>query len=150
MRNNNGITIAALIKEIYLKLNNNISNEFRNTRLTIPQLMVVRILAKHKRLKVSEIGEMMNLTKGTISGIIDRLEKQEIILKIRSKEDKRIVYVELAENGKNLALEMKDTMGDYFDSIFSKCSEEDMKKIFEGLALLKSIVDELEVNLLDH
>ncbi len=141
---NKGILIASLIKEVYLKLNNNIAKEFRDTGLTAPQLMLIRIMAKNGKLKVTDIGTMMNLTKGTVSGIIDRLESQDILLRERSSEDKRIVYVELSEKGKNLTKTMKGTMNDYFSSLFADCSEEQMDTVIEGLKILKSIVDNLD------
>lgn len=141
---NKGILIASLIKEVYLKLNNNIAKEFRDTGLTAPQLMLIRIMAKNGKLKVTDIGTMMNLTKGTVSGIIDRLESQDILLRERSSEDKRIVYVELSEKGKNLTKTMKGTMNDYFSSLFADCSEEQMDTVIEGLKILKSVVDNLD------
>lgn len=145
-----GIMIASLIKEIYYKLNNNIGYEFKNTGLTIPQLTVLRILAKHKKLKVTDVSDLMNLTKGTVSGIIDRLEKQNLVVRTRSSEDRRVVYIELSEKGSNITESMRGTINEYFNTLFSKCSEEEISTIIEGLEILKSVVDNIGSQTLEH
>ena len=64
-----GIKIASLIREINLKLNNNISNNFKNSGFTTPQILLIKLLSIKGPLNVSEISEKMFLTKGTVSEI---------------------------------------------------------------------------------
>ncbi|MBB6631324.1 MarR family winged helix-turn-helix transcriptional regulator [Clostridium algidicarnis] len=137
-----GIKIASLIREINLKLNNNISNNFKNSGFTTPQILLIKLLSIEGPLNVSEISEKMFLTKGTVSGIIDRLENQEVVKRNRSNEDKRIVSVALTNKGEDITKTMRGTINKYFDTIFSICKEEDMEKIINGLDILKSVLDE--------
>ena len=137
-----GIKIASLIREINLKLNNNISNNFKNSGFTTPQILLIKLLSIEGPLNVSEISEKMFLTKGTVSGIIDRLENQEVVKRNRSNEDKRIVSVVLTNKGEDITKTMRGTINKYFDTIFSICKEEDMEKIINGLDILKSVLDE--------
>ncbi|MBU3196594.1 MarR family winged helix-turn-helix transcriptional regulator [Clostridium algidicarnis] len=137
-----GIKIASLIREINLKLNNNISNNFKNSGFTTPQILLIKLLSIEGPLNVSEISEKMFLTKGTVSGIIDRLENQEVVKRNRSNEDKRIVSVALTNKGEDITKTMLGTINKYFDTIFSICKEEDMEKIINGLDILKSVLDE--------
>ncbi|WP_081943547.1 MarR family winged helix-turn-helix transcriptional regulator [Caloranaerobacter azorensis] len=136
-----GLEIGLLIREINSKINSNLRHEFENTGLTVPQIMLIRILVKNKRLKVSEISKKMNLANSTVSGIIDRLEKQKILKKTRSSEDKRITYIELADKGREIGEYFHKTINSYFQKVFEKVSEEDMKVIFDGLQTLKKVLD---------
>lgn len=137
----NGFKIASLIKEINSKLNHSIKNEFKDTGLTVPQIMVVKTLAKHKRLKVSEISKEMHLVNSTVSGIIDRLENQDIVSRVRSKDDKRVVYIELSKKGIELIGNYRDTINNFFEDIFINTSQEDIVTILTGLETLKDILD---------
>ncbi|GAA0179265.1 hypothetical protein SH2C18_21640 [Clostridium sediminicola] len=137
-----GFQIASLLKEINSKLNHSIKNEFKDSGLTVPQISVVKILVKHKRLKVSEISKKMNLVNSTVSGIIDRLEKQNIVERVRSKEDKRIVYIELSSKGNELVKGLRHTINNYFGDIFSNASKEEMDTILLGLKTLKNVLDD--------
>jgi len=136
-----GLQIGLLIREINSKINSNLRNKFENTGLTLPQIMLVRILLKYKKLKVSEISAKMSLAKSTVSGIIDRLEKQDIIKRTRDSKDKRIVYIELASEGYELGMKFRDNIEEYFGSIFDDTNEEEIEIIINGLNTLKNVLD---------
>ncbi|WP_425449097.1 MarR family winged helix-turn-helix transcriptional regulator [Dethiothermospora halolimnae] len=132
-----GYEIASLIREINSKLNHGIKNQLKETGLTMPQLIVVKVLSKNKRLKVSEISKKIKLVNSTVSGIIDRLEKQDIVRRIRSKEDRRIVYIELSNKGNDIVKKYQHTINNFFNNIFINCSEEEMETILKGLETLR-------------
>ncbi|MTI66758.1 MAG: MarR family transcriptional regulator [Firmicutes bacterium] len=136
-----GYEIASLIREINSKLNHSIKNEFKETNLTVPQIMVIKTLSKNKRLKVSEISKEISLVNSTVSGIIDRLQKQDIVKRVRSKKDRRIVYIELSNKGEELIKKYRHIINNFFNNIFSNSSKEDMDTILAGLDTLKNILD---------
>lgn len=139
---NKGIQIAYLIREIYSKLNHSVEKEFKDTGLTVPQIMIVQLLFQYEKLKVSELSNKMSLTNSTVSGIIDRLEKMDIATRRRSKEDRRIVYIELSNKGKELIGDFKDIINDYFNRTFDHASEEELDTILTGINTLKKVLDE--------
>ena len=49
-------------------------------------------------MKITEFSNQLCLSNSTVSGIIDRLEKQEMVVRERSEEDKRVVYVSISPN----------------------------------------------------
>lgn len=136
-----GYKIAFLIREINSKLNNCIKDEFKDSGLTVPQITVIKLLAKHKRLKSSEISKKMSLVNSTVTGIIDRLEKLNIVKRERSEEDKRIVYIELSDTGNIVLEDFRDTINNYFTNIFSNASKEEIDNILTGLETLKEVLD---------
>ena len=136
-----GTEIAFLVREIHSKLKHCIRNEFEGEELTVPQIMLLKVISECGKIKVSEISEEMNLTNSTVSGIIDRLEKSDIVLRERSKEDRRIVYITLSEKGEEMAKEFKRTINVYFENIFSNLSDEEVGVIMKGLETLKQVVD---------
>lgn len=137
----NGYQIASLIREINCKLNHNIKNEFKETGLTVPQIMVIKTLSKNKRLKVSEISKEISLVNSTVSGIIDRLEKQDIVKRVRSEKDRRIVYIELSNNGDEIIKKYRHIINNFFNNIFSSSSEKEIETILTGLQTLKTTLD---------
>lgn len=136
-----GIIIAYLIKEVYFKLNNSIKAKFEDIGLTVPQITIMSMLYKNGSMKVSDISEEMYITNGTVSGIIDRLEKQKLVSRTRSERDRRVVYIALTEEGYNIAKGFKNVIDNYFHDLFSNSSEEELETIITGLQILKNIVD---------
>lgn len=137
----NGYQIPSLIREINSKLNHSIKNELKETGFTVPQIMVIKLLFNHNRLKVSEISKEISLVNSTVSGIIDRLEKQDIVKRIRSEEDRRIVYIELSSKGKEIVKEHKVIIKNFFNNTFSNISNEEIDIILTGLQTLKSVLN---------
>ncbi len=70
--------------------------------ITAAQLQLLKLLEKQGDLTHSEISDRMYLRGSTVSGIIDRLEKRELVRRKRSRVDRRLVRVGLSEQGEQL------------------------------------------------
>jgi len=80
---------------------------FREYGLTSSQYNVLRILRGEGRpLQCAEITERMLQVVPAMTGLLDRLEKQELIERRRSTEDRRVIFVEPTRK----ALELLATM----------------------------------------
>jgi MarR family transcriptional regulator, organic hydroperoxide resistance regulator len=73
-----------------------------STGLTSPQLWAIKVLAKAAPVTVSELARRMYLHPTTVGGVLTRLESHGLIRRTRSKEDRRVVRVELTSKGKKL------------------------------------------------
>lgn len=142
MENLDGIQIALLIRDINNKITNDINREFVNTGFTLSQLNVIKELAQENQLMVSELGQRMGLTNSTVSGILDRLEKQKMIERVRSQIDRRVVYVKLTPEGFSQVGRLRDIIDNYFNHLFFGVSEEKLKEIQNGLTTLNKIVSQ--------
>ena len=70
--------------------------------LTYPQYLVLLVLWEENRLSVNKIGRKLLLNTNTLSPLIKRMEKNELLTRTRSKDDERTVLVDLTEKGLNL------------------------------------------------
>lgn len=70
--------------------------------ITYPQYLVLMVLWENDGLSVNQITEKLLLNTNTLSPLLKRMEKMELLQRNRSSEDERSVIVHLTENGKNL------------------------------------------------
>lgn len=75
----------------------------RRANLTGPQLTVVKILETFGDLSLSELSDRIRAQNSTVTGIIDRMEREGLATRERSKEDRRVVYIRLTEKGARIA-----------------------------------------------
>jgi len=61
--------------------------------LTPPQAMLIGLLTEQGQMKIGDICEQLKLSGSTVSGIVDRLEKQGFVERIRSETDRRVVNI---------------------------------------------------------
>ncbi len=70
--------------------------------MTYPQFLVMLVLWEHKKLTVGQIGKKLFLNTNTLTPLINKLIDKKYILKNRSLEDERIVFISMTKAGKEL------------------------------------------------
>lgn len=71
--------------------------------LTGPQLTVIKLLETFENLSLSSLSERIRAQNSTVTGIIDRMEREGLVLRERSQEDRRVVHIRLTQKGADLA-----------------------------------------------
>ena len=56
---------------------------------------MVKLLEQIGDLSLSELSERIRAQNSTVTGIIDRMEREGLVTRERSKEDRRVVYIRL-------------------------------------------------------
>ena len=74
-RKNKAFRAAMMIKELYSKTTNIMSDNLKDSGLTHQQCMVIQLIAHRNEMTITELCKEMSLAKGTMSGIVQRLEK---------------------------------------------------------------------------
>jgi DNA-binding MarR family transcriptional regulator len=136
-----GIEVVKLLKQIMVIIKHSNSQPCGKMNLTGPQGMLIGILAHLGAMKISDLSEKMGLSNSTVSGIVDRLEKQGIVERTRSKEDRRVVQVNVTEEFKADAKSRFEIIERRLEAIMGEATEEEMNKVLEGLEILKELID---------
>ncbi|MCJ8290559.1 MAG: MarR family transcriptional regulator [Crocinitomicaceae bacterium] len=75
--------------------------------ITYPQYLVLMVLWENDRLSVNQISEKLLLNTNTISPLLKRMEKLDLIQRKRSSKDERSVNVQLTDKGRLLKAKAK-------------------------------------------
>jgi DNA-binding MarR family transcriptional regulator len=70
--------------------------------LTYPQYLVLLVLWEKDGVSINHIGEKLMLNTNTLSPLIKRMEKMELLQRNRADKDERSVVVTLTQKGKEL------------------------------------------------
>lgn len=76
--------------------------------ITYPQYLVLMVLWESDEITVNQITEKLLLNTNTLSPMLKRMEKMEIIERNRSEEDERNVIIKLTQKGKELKNQAAD------------------------------------------
>ncbi|MDA8207295.1 MAG: MarR family transcriptional regulator, partial [Thermaerobacter sp.] len=76
--------------------------------LTFGQFAVLRMLFDEGPLAMGAIAERLGISLAGATGIIDRLVNQGAVLRTRSREDRRVVWVDLSESGRDRMRGLKE------------------------------------------
>ena len=70
--------------------------------LTYPQYLVLIVLWETDGLSISDIGSRLMLDSGTVTPVVQRLERQKLVRRERSSDDERQVHAHLTDKGRSL------------------------------------------------
>jgi DNA-binding MarR family transcriptional regulator len=93
------------------------------------------------------LSEHMNLTKSTVSGIVDRLEKQGVVTREIPKDNRRIVKLSITEEFKknnDICSMKKRFISDLISESIKNTNPEEVEKMIYGLKLFSSLLSKEE------
>jgi DNA-binding MarR family transcriptional regulator len=138
---NKGIRVIKVLKQVMDTLKQNMGHQFKEMNITGPQGMLMGILAHDGEMKISDLSEKLGLSNSTVSGIVDRLEKQGLVERTRSEEDRRVVYVSVTQEFQKNAKERFNGIQRMFEGLMNTATPEEAERIYEGLNTLKKVMD---------
>jgi transcriptional regulator len=103
-------------------LNENISK----FGLNLTDFSVLDLLFQKGEQTTQKIGEKMLITSGSITYIVNKLEKMGLICRNKSETDKRITYIKLTKKGRETIFELLPLQIEKINEIFSDFSREDL------------------------
>lgn len=116
----------------------------RSHDLTGPQLTVIKLLAGIGELSLTELSESMQTRNSTVTGIIDRMESADLVKRVRSEEDRRVVKIRLTPKGKSLAKNVPIEPMALFRQALETLSAQEARTLLKLLSKLeKSVRDSL-------
>jgi len=71
----------------------------RSLGLTCSQFDVIVTLGETRGMTCKDLSEKTLVTKGTLTGVLDRLTKKGLIVRVPSREDRRSIFVRLTPQG---------------------------------------------------
>lgn len=141
---NESIEVARLFQEVMNIFRHNMKKIITDTGMTAPQGMIIGILSHKGKMKITELSNHLGLSNSTVSGIIDKLEMKEMVVRERSNEDKRVVFVSISPNFEGIHKVFHEQIEKNIENLMSRGSNEELNKILEGLNVLKKLLTNQE------
>lgn len=112
---------------------------YRGTGLTVPQADVLFTLGNTDGLSFKDIGERTLITKGTLTGIIDRMEEKGLLERCPCPDDRRSTLVRLTRAGKTLFKREFPRQIQYLQMRFDRLSAADQRQAISALRNLRRV-----------
>ncbi len=107
-------------------------------KLTGPQFGVLEVLTAKGSIPLKRISEQMNVTGANITCVIDNLEKEDLVKRVPSKQDRRVINAEITAKGKQKLDKIFPEHVKNIQSFATKLSENEQKTLAKLLKKLAS------------
>ncbi|MGJ7095506.1 MarR family winged helix-turn-helix transcriptional regulator [Vibrio hannami] len=88
--------------EFYDKMSSWEQSVVRETGYSLAQTHTIEVLGTHGPLRMKELAQKLGITTGTLTVQIDKLVKAEVIERCAHPDDRRVIVVQLTEEGQNI------------------------------------------------
>ena len=109
----------------------------RRHGLTHAQFDIVATLGNTQGMSYKELGERTLITKGTLTGVIERLEQKGLVIRERNNDDKRSFFVRLTAAGEAVFREVFPQVVAHGKQLFANYSNTDFDALDAALRKLR-------------
>ncbi len=110
-----------------------ILNDFN---ITVPQFTALQILINNGELTIGELSQKMALACSTITDLIDRMEKSELVIREKDEKDKRVVRIEVLPVGYEIVEKVLDERVRFLETKMAGLTVEEKIVLDKGLETL--------------
>ena len=108
----------------------------KHSGLTSPQLLVLMAIRKLGDVNIGTIAREVNLSQATVTTILDRLEKRDMVHRVRSQLDRRRVHAKLTPAGTDVLEGAPSPLQESFVKKFNQLPRTEQNQILDSLQQL--------------
>ncbi|WP_373989370.1 MarR family winged helix-turn-helix transcriptional regulator [Duganella sp. BuS-21] len=118
-----------------------LSGEYvRRSGLTHAQFDIIATLGNTPGMSYKELGDKTLITKGTLTGVIERLEHKGLVARQRNDCDKRSFFVKLTAEGERTFCTVFPEVISQSGKVFADYSDADFAALENTLSELKNVI----------
>ncbi|WP_338451870.1 MarR family transcriptional regulator [Niallia oryzisoli] len=138
--NDQSLKLFIVLSRAYRAVNEHVNKRIQRYGLNPTEFAVLELLYHKGDQPLQQIGGKILLASGSMTYVIDKLEKKEYIVRVACAEDRRVTFARITERGKKLIEQVFPSHRNEIERIMSVLTSEEqetainlMKKI--GLSL---------------
>ncbi len=138
------LKLFVVLSKAYRSVSDQVANDIRKNGLNTTDFGVLELLYHQGEQPLQKIGDKILLASGSITYVVDKLEKKEFIQRVPSASDRRITYAAITKKGEDLLNEIFPAHWKQIESITSGLTEEEKAQAIQLLKKLGMYADQIK------
>ena len=113
-----------------------------NYTMTPPQFVALQWLFEEGDMTIGELSNKMFLAFSTTTDLVDRMEKNQLVQRVKDPNDRRVVRIHMLEEGKRLIDEVIKKRQGYLQEVLNEYSTEDIEELKKNFMRLHQVMRE--------
>ncbi len=136
VKNDLALELWTKLSKAHDKVRKEQMKQMSQEKLTAPQFGVLEVLSRRGPIPLKRISEELMVTGANITCVVDNLEKEDLVRRVHSKEDRRVINAELTDKGKAKINSILPVYADQMAQLTSVLNESEQKELTNLLAKL--------------
>ncbi|MBW8350245.1 MarR family transcriptional regulator [Bacillus sp. IITD106] len=108
--------------------------------ITPPQFIALQWLFEEGDMTIGELSNKMYLACSTTTDLIDRMEKKELVMRVKDPKDRRVVRIHLLDKGEKIIDEVIMKRQDYLQDVLNDFTADEVLTLKDNLSRLHSVM----------
>lgn len=108
--------------------------------ITPPQFVALQWLSEDGDMTIGELSTKMYLACSTTTDLVDRMEKNKLVKRVRDENDRRVVRIHLLQKGDELIKKVIQKRQAYLEEVLASFSLQQTKQLEESLSQLYKVM----------
>ena len=104
-------------------------------------MLLLQTIRNMGKVTIGQLANEMSLSQATVTSILDRLEKRQLVYRERSQQDKRKVHAHLTEQAAEVLKEAPIPLQEQFTKQFDELQEWEQMMIISSLQRVAKMMD---------
>ncbi len=139
--NERTVRIEENLRRVCYKIKKKGREILNDVDITPPQFDALQYLRNEENMTIGELSSKMYLACSTVTDLLDRMERNELVKRIKDENDRRIVRIQVLQKGHDLIKMVMETRISYVESILSELDEDVIDAIDQGFAIFNEKVE---------
>lgn len=113
--------------------------------LTMSQLRLLYLVSEAGQPPIGELACQMRVKPATLSGLAERLERQQLIERVHDPEDRRVVRVSLTAEGRRVLSEIQVAARAYLEPVLDRMGRRSVEAFVRALEEFRAAADEVGI-----
>jgi DNA-binding MarR family transcriptional regulator len=111
--------------------------------LTVPQIICLYEIGEQGMMTISSLSKKVYLSMSTLVGVIDRLEEKELVQRIRDVKDRRIMYINSTDKGREFVSASPYLLHNRLNENLQELTEEEQVTLANSVNLLVTVLKDI-------
>ncbi|MBE1554482.1 DNA-binding MarR family transcriptional regulator [Filibacter limicola] len=107
-----------------------------NYTITPPQFVALQWLFEHGDMTIGDLSNKMYLAFSTTTDLVDRMENNNLVKRVRDEQDRRVVRIHLLSEGERIIEEVIDKRRVYLNTVLADFDEQQVENFSNLLTKL--------------
>lgn len=108
--------------------------------ITPPQFNALQALIRNQSMTMGELCQELFLASSTVTDLIDRMEKNDLVQRVRDEDDRRVVRLQVKEKGRSVLDEVMRARRAYLASVLSAVSVPECVRLRDSLKQIHELM----------
>ena len=109
---------------------------WKGLNLTVPQLRSLFVISSSGGSSPGKLAAALGVTPPNVTGIVDRLVEQKLVVRQESAQDRRVLLLEVTEKGEAIISDLREWRLNTMHEVLSRLDDADLQSLVRGLGSL--------------